>query len=236
MRGFWKRPSAAVIALLLALGLAACGGGSDAESTATRTAPQEESAGQGGSAQHEDGKNGNSSSAGTAESASGGEAKAGGSGNFTPKPHNDSGGGSAQFRVKGGDNSIQEFGEETTGSEFDEVATVVHGYLDARAAADWAAACSYVSKRVAEGLEQLGARAKGLKSSSCAVVMGKLTNPAAMGELRTEAEKADIGSVRVEGDQAFVIYRGLGGTVYAFPLTREGDAWKVGGLTGTALS
>ena len=55
-----------------------------------------------------------------------------------------SGGGSEQFLVKGGDNSIQEFGEESDESELQEAAETVHGFFVARAKGDWEGACSYL--------------------------------------------------------------------------------------------
>jgi hypothetical protein len=47
---------------------------------------------------------------------------------------------------------------------------------------------------------------------------------------------ADVGSVRVEGDRAFVIYRGVGRTVFAISMMDEGGDWKVGALAGTPIS
>ncbi len=174
-----------------------------------------------------------SSSTATQEQTS---SSSGSSEDFTPKHHDDSGGGSKQFLVKGGDNSVQEFGAEADASEFEQAAADLHGFLDARAAGDGGAACSYLSGEVAESLESLVAKAKHLKDASCAKVLGELTNPAATGELRTEAAKADVGSLRIEGDRAFLIYRGAGGAVLAMPMVKEGGAWKVSSLTGTRLN
>ncbi len=174
-----------------------------------------------------------SSSTATQEQTS---SSSGSSEDFTPKHHNDSGGGSKQFLVKGGDNSVQEFGAEADASEFEQAAADLHGFLDARAAGDGAAACSYLSEEVAESLESLVAKAKHLKDASCAKVLGELTNPGATGELRTEAAKADVGSLRIEGDRAFLIYGGAGGAVLAMPMVNEGGAWKISSLTGTQLN
>jgi len=89
--------------MLLALGLAACGGGdsSSAEGGASGGSKQGEAKSGGGGGKGDGGqKSGGSPSNG------------GGAAEFKPKPHNDSGGGSQQFRQKGGDNSIQEYGAE----------------------------------------------------------------------------------------------------------------------------
>jgi hypothetical protein len=216
--------------LLLAVGLGACGGGDSSSSIATEAATQ---------AQAEAKSNGGASSNGESQSTNEGRSQGsgdGGSGNFVPKHHNDSGGGSEQFRVSGGDNSVQEYGAEADASERDRAATVLHDFLDARVARDWAAACSYLASSVAEGLEELAAKAKHVEDPSCAGIFEKLTNPAAMGDLRTEAAQADVGSLRFEGDRAFLIYRGIRGIVLAMPMTNEGGSWKVGSLAGTPLN
>jgi hypothetical protein len=54
--------------------------------------------------------------------------------------------------------------------------------------------------------------------------------------MKAEAEKANIGSLRIEGEQAFVIYTGIDGTVLAMPMANEGGDWKVASLAGTPLS
>lgn len=227
--------AAASAAALIAAALVACGGGGGSTSThsttsgttsTTATAPKghsEQSAGTDGKGK------------GNAAGPSGGGGESGGSEHFVPGHHHDSGGGSAQFRVKGGDNSIQEFGAEADASELKGAAAALHDFLDARAAGDWRAACSHLAKSVVESLAQLGGQAKG-GTPSCAELLGRLTNPAAKEELKKEAEQADVGSLRVEGERAFVIYRGLDGTVLAVSMTREGGAWKVGSLGGTPLS
>ena len=63
-----------------------------------------------------------------------------------------SGGGSEQFLIKGGDNSIQEYGEESGESELQEAAEQVHDFFVARAMGDWEKACSYLSKSMSEQL------------------------------------------------------------------------------------
>jgi hypothetical protein len=225
----------AVTALLFAIGLAACGGGGDSSSAKTESTAQGQ-AGSDSSGNSSNGKTKNGGGESTAAAGEGGSSE--GSGDFVPKQHNDSGGGSEQFRVKGGDNSVQEFGAEADTSERDEAAAALHDFLDARGEGNFAAACSYLAKSVTVPLEKLAAKAKQIQDKSCAGIFEKLTNPspAARGELRAEAAKADVGSLRTKGDQAFLIYRGVGGTVLAMPMANEGGSWKVGSLAGTPLS
>ncbi len=221
----------AVVALLLALGLAACGGDDSSDSASTEAAaeaqPRSESSGD-GSKQGEAGSGGDDG-----KSDSGDEE---GSGSFTPKQHDDSGGGSEQFRVKGGDNSVQDFGDEADTSEREAAATVLHSYLDARAAGDWDAACSYISASFRESLETLGEQAKQLADRSCGGILEILTNPAAGPSMKAEAAQADVASLRIEGERAFAIYTGVGDTVLAMPMANEDGAWKVSSAVGTPIA
>jgi hypothetical protein len=243
VRGIAKLPIVAALAvLLLAAGFAACGGGGDSgASTSEASSGQSpgksngEGSAKGGS---QKGAGGGKSGSGGGNGSSGGQSNgsSGGSENFVPKHHHDSGGGSQQFRVKGGDNSIQEFGAEAESSELDRAAAALHGFLDARAEGDWAAACSYMSKSIVESFKQLAARAKPTQDTSCAGILQTLVNPGAKQALKAEAEQADVGSLRIEGERAFVIYTGIGGTAIAMPMAHEGGAWKVASLAGTPLS
>jgi hypothetical protein len=244
VRGGPKTIVAVAAALLLALGVSACGGGDDSGSTAAETQASAQAGSGAGSSQEaskepSEGKSGggdSSSSGSGSEAGANGSGGDEGSGKFVPKQHQDSGGGSAQFKVKGGDNSVQEFGAESGGSELAAASTALHNFLDARAAGDWAAACEYMSKTTIQSLEQLATHLKQAGAASCGQILGKLTNPAAMGELRKEAEEADVGSLRTEGEQAFVIYTANSGTVMAMPMADEGGTWKVASLAGTPLS
>ncbi len=224
---------AALTALLLAAGLIACGGDDDASSTTAvqRESPQNGATGPSGEA--------DGGGAGT-EPATSGEGKAesngGSAGDFIPRQHEDSGGGAEQFRVKGGDNSVQEFGAEAEPSEFEAAAQALHNFLDARAAGDWDAACEYMSKSTIASFEQIVARGEGGRGASCGEILVGLINPNAKQALKEEAEEADVGSLRVERDQAFLIYTGTEGTVLAMPMANEDGEWKVTSLAGTPLT
>ncbi len=225
----------ALAALLLAVGLVACGGSDSSSSTST-----EASQGQTESKSGQDGSKQDNAKSDEGKSGSGGEGQAGSSGpsasDFTPEHHSDSGGGSAPYKVKGGDNSVQEFGEEADTSEFDAAASALHNFLDARAAGNWEATCNYVSKTITESFEKLAAQAKQLKDKSCAALLKALTNPAAKPALKAEAEQADVRSLRTEGERAFVLYTGPHGAILAMPMANEGGDWKVSSLAGTPLN
>ena len=234
MRRVSKTLAAALAVFLLAVGLAACGGDDSSNSTATEAgaAGQSESTSGGEVAKQGDTKAGDDGKSGGGEGSSGGPSAS----EFVPKQHSDSGGGSTQFKVKGGDNSVQEFGAEADAPELDAAAVALHNFLDARAEGNWAAACKYMSKGVVESFEKLAEQAKQVEVTSCAGILEKITNPAAKASMKAEAEKANVGSLRIEGEQAFVIYTGIDGTVLAMPMANEGGDWKVASLAGTPLS
>lgn len=234
MRGVSKTLAGALAVFLLAVGLAACGGGSsDSTGSSSTEAGQTQAEGgssRSGSMMHES-KGGEAKESGPESSSRKGEAA-----EFKPKQHSDSGGGSQQYVQKGGDNSVQEFGKEAGQGELDAAAVALHNFLDARAQGNWAAACDYMAKSVVESFEKLAAQAKQLKDTSCAGILEKLTNPAAKAAMKQEAEKANVGSLRVEGDRSFVIYKGSKGAVLAMPMVNEGGKWKVASLAGTPLN
>ncbi len=93
-----------------------------------------------------------------------------------------------------------------------------------------------MSKSVIESFEQLAARAKQAGNPSCASILEQLTNPAAGQAMKEEAAQANVASLRIEGERAFLIYTGTGKTVIAMPMASEGGAWKVASLAGTPLS
>jgi hypothetical protein len=152
---------------------------------------------------------------------------------FTPQPHHDSGGGSQQFKVKGGDNSIEEYGEEASDSEFSEAAEAVHGYLDARAAQAWAAACEYLSPAFRRDLvSQWGAVAE-QKEAGCAAVIAALS--ALPPEVLREGAVADVAAFRHEKGAGFVLFHGAKGTAYFFPMKQEDGRWLVAAASPSIL-
>jgi hypothetical protein len=230
-----KKLVATLVALLLAVAFIACGGGDDStsETAATQAQPQ-------GGQSSKDSSNRSASKKGAPDNSQGkgsqGQSGSGDAADFTPKQHRDSGGGSDQFIVKGGDNSVQEFGQEAGGSEFEAAATALHNFLDARAQGNWDAACQYLAKQVTESFEKLASQAKSIDETSCGAILENLVNPAAKQTMVEEAAKADIGSMRTEGDQAFLIYTAGDKTFFSMPMTDEGGSWKVASLSGYPLN
>ncbi len=153
---------------------------------------------------------------------------------FTPKPHRDSGGGSEQFIVKGGDNTAQEFGTEANASEFGEGATNLHNFLDARAERNWSAACTFIAQKLINSLEKFESEYE--QNPTCAAGLKRSTNPKTMGELRAEAAQADAFSLRVENGEGFLIYMAAPHYVRVMPMYQDERRWKPAGLTAISLS
>lgn len=247
---------AAVGAAAFALSLSACGDDESTTSTSpssTEGAPagsasstaSNSGASEGKSKAEEAGKAGGTGKAGEKKSSAGeGEspeeirrAEAKEASEFVPKQHHDPGGGSKQFRVpKGFDNSVQEYGQEAGQSEFEEAATAMHGYFDSLAAGNWAAACQYTGKSVVESLEKLAELSgKELKDAGCAALMAATWDRVDNAILVVVAKEADAGSLRVEGDHAFLIYYGQEKKKELLQMDREDGHWKVASLEGTVF-
>jgi len=225
-------PVAALGAVLLAVALGGCGGSGSDASTGTSVQASAEPEASGGKASG----GGSAEGAGKSGGGHGGGAGSAGSGTkVKTAPLKVSGGGSDQYRVQGGDNSIQEFGEESDEAELEEAAAVLHGYLVARAEEDWQAACAKLAKSVKEQLQELAARSESLKGRGCAAILETLTPPLPP-TTRRESTIVDAGSLRHEGERAFLIYRGAGGASYAVLMAPEGGGWRVGSLGATPLS
>ncbi|HWA53993.1 MAG TPA: hypothetical protein VG816_07460 [Solirubrobacterales bacterium] len=231
-----KWPLAATVAVVLAAVLFAACGSSDSSSTQSTASDSTTTAQNGGGGQGQGGSQGKSESQGKAQggnSSQGDQQQNGGNGKNVVAPLQVSGGGSAQFRTKGGDNSIQEFGEEGE-SELQEVAEIVHGFYAARAEERWDAACSYLAKSNAEQLVKLVSQSPELKGAGCSEALKAFTQPLPPA-LERELTTVDAGSFRHEGDQGFLIYYGPERTVYSMPMREEDGAWKVAALSGSAL-
>lgn len=237
------RPLAALIAAVLVAGLLAACGSSDSSSSSSTSASTPSSGSPTTEAGAQNGAQGDSSKKGGGQKGDAGQSQSRPSGDGASSgrsveevetPLKVSGGGSAQFRTKGGDNSVQEFGGEGDESELQEAAEVVHGFYVARAAEEWDKACAYLAKSNIEQLEKLGSQAGESKQADCATVLKAFTQPLPPATER-EVTTVDAGSLRHEGEQGFLIYFGAGHVTYAMPLKDEGGTWKVAALSGTTL-
>lgn len=247
MRGVTKLLLGTALALLLATGLAACGGDdtddSTARSTATtteRTAPATVPEDDGSAAKEKEPRDDSGGSAGGSDDApSGGSddsasgkdsgSSGGGSGGANPSPE-----GSESFRVPGGDNSVQDFGDEADEEEREAASKVVVGFLRARAQGNWGAVCSYMAAAALKPIKQLGSRAPQLSGKDCPELLEMLTGSASA-STRASTIGSGIDSLRFEGERGFALYHGTDGKDYFIPLINEGGEWKIGALAPSEL-
>jgi hypothetical protein len=140
-----------------------------------------------------------------------------------------SGEGSAAFRTPGGDNSVQNFGEEADAAELEAAAATLVAYMRSRAEDDWAKECAYLAKTTVAPLQQLASSSPQLKGKGCGAVLAALSSgtPASV---RVNTMAGGLASLRVEGDRGFALYHGTHGVDYFVPMVKEDGEWKVGAL------
>jgi hypothetical protein len=127
--------------------------------------------------------------------------------------------------VKGGDNSVQEYGVEADESERREAAIALATYLNARAEGNWSGACALLAQRPTEQLEKLSGGKADCTEVLKATAKG---SPSMPGSSITE-----VLSFRGEGDlpgnPSYLIFEGPpGNTLFSTPMYLQGGAWKVG--------
>ena len=226
-----RRAWISLLAALCAATLAACGGGDDGSTTSPGTA-EGGTAGStaqpgGGEAENGAGEGGGAAESGGGEGSSESESKTG--------PGPSKGERSYAFRTPGGDNSIQEYGEEGDSSERGQAQTSIDALYKAIASGNWAEVCSkYLSARNLEQIKVLTEKSPQLKGKGCEEVLAGLNqiSPAGSPDLPVDG----IASLRIEGDTGFAIWRGKDGKGYALPLTRENGEWKLTALGPTPLN
>ena len=138
----------------------------------------------------------------------------------------------AEFEAPaGGDDSIQTYGTEVEGEDEEAIVTAMRSFFRAMATADYPAICSGLTSANREGLEQYLKVKK--KQGSCETVLEEVLVTAAAPEAR-RAARGSVYQVRVENDNAFVLFTPAGGVASYFVMKRENGEWKSTGLaTGT---
>jgi hypothetical protein len=127
--------------------------------------------------------------------------------------------------VKGGDNSVQEYGVEAGESERTEASIALATYLNARAEGNWSAVCSLLAKRPTEQLEKLSGN-----KADCAEVMKETAKgtPSMPGSTITEV-LSFRGEGEISGNPSYLIFTGPpGATLFSMPMYLQGGTWKVG--------
>jgi hypothetical protein len=141
--------------------------------------------------------------------------------------------GSDQFRDKT-KSPLLDFGEEGSGGELEEADETVSAFLAARSKEDWAATCTGLSKQLLDKLEGLATNSTGLKDTSCPAFLKAFVvlSP----QEKKESAPIEGGSLRYQGKKGYLLYYGQGEVVYAMPLDREAETWKVAAISAQRLS
>lgn len=129
----------------------------------------------------------------------------------------------APFLVAEGDNSVPTYGSEASASVRSEAERVLAGYLKAREAENWSAACAAMSAQVAKQLALLSGQSGKV---DCAKAYATLAEKGSAAE-RADPMVGGIVSLRVESPHAFALFYGTGKQQYMMPLEEEGGGWKV---------
>ena len=135
-----------------------------------------------------------------------------------------SGGGAAAFIVKGGDNSVPEYGSEGSSSEKQEAHDALAAYLTAREEGNWTHACAYLSLQTRERLALLVKATRG-KANGCGAVLQMIIRGTP--ESLSNPLGASLAALRIEGEIAFALFYGPEGHKYAMPMAHQADGWKV---------
>jgi hypothetical protein len=129
-----------------------------------------------------------------------------------------------------GEESIEDFGKEAVDSQRQAIVGAEHALLVALSRADYQSACSFFAANVQASLRQL----TGARRASCPSVLPKLLSPSAPRSFRSEAA-GHITRVRIEGEQAFVVFHAPGAELYFLTMQREGVRWKATTLVPSVL-
>ena len=143
---------------------------------------------------------------------------------------------SSSFRTPGGDNSIQEYGDEAGAEERAKATKTITTFFS-----------RLQGRRMGEGLRASWRPAPSpssnsspkqnpkLKANGCTGVLG-LVYSSAPSAARPDTIKGGGDQPAAERRAGFALYHGIDGKGYAFPLTLENGEWKLTSMGPTPLS
>jgi hypothetical protein len=138
------------------------------------------------------------------------------------------------FRTPGGDNSIQEYGEEQDSEERAAAMKPIVALYRALESGDWTTVCStHLSRPNVEQIKLLAEKSPQIEGSDCAAVLGGLNQTTGM--RGPDTPDGEIVAFRTEGDTGFALWWGIDGKGYAMPLKSEDGAWMLTALAPTPL-
>jgi hypothetical protein len=139
----------------------------------------------------------------------------------------------SQEEAKGGEASVEEFGEEAQGAGREAILAAYEGYLGAIAAEDPAKACFYLAAQLRGTMKQLAGKAHA--GMGCPQILPKLLSPEAPQIAKAQAQ-GKVTRVRAQGGRAFVLFHAPGAELYYLALAAEGGQWKVASAAAGVLA
>jgi hypothetical protein len=138
------------------------------------------------------------------------------------KVERDEAGNAAAFVEPGADNSVPTFGSEASDTVRSGAEADLRAYLTARAAHNWAKACSLLAASVRQGFEKL---ATSKAHAGCAKILPVLA-PLRAG-VPANPLQGSLLAFRIHGANAFALFFGpRGHQRYMVPMNRESGAWR----------
>jgi hypothetical protein len=137
-----------------------------------------------------------------------------------------------EFLIRGGDNQVQFFGEETTPREREKASKVIHAWMKARVAEDWALDCKYLSREYIPVLLETADSVSGKKAKSCPQALeylGDLASGTSGNTLTGPIDSLRVRETQEGGDselEAFAQWHGPEKD-WTLPLKREDGIWRV---------
>jgi hypothetical protein len=131
---------------------------------------------------------------------------------------------SREFLIPGGDNIVQFFGQEASPAEREAASKVVHAWMKARVAKDWAENCKYLSKPYTKELVADANQVSKGKATDCPETLA-FFGPDASGTSGNTLT-GPIDSLRMRGLRAYAQWHGPEED-WILPMRKEGGEWKV---------
>jgi hypothetical protein len=150
-----------------------------------------------------------------------------------PEPKTGGGGSGEEGHFEGGEEQVENSGSEAAGSEREAVLDVEQTYLTALSDGDYAGACALVSRALDQSLQAMVGPGGG--SKSCKAILSRLVAGNATRAVEQQLN-GRVTKVRIENEHGFVIFHAPGARLYAYPMVREGNAWKVGAINAAVLA
>ena len=132
---------------------------------------------------------------------------------------------SREFLIPGGDNVVQFFGQEAPSAEREEVSRIVHAWMRARVAKEWAQDCRYLSHVYSRTLTREAREVSHGKATTCPEALAFFGTDASGTSANTLTGPID--SLRVRGVRAFAQWHGPHQIDWILPLRNEDGTWGI---------